>query len=203
MYSRERTDGDIGRITIGPGPSHYGRECSVSFDATQVSRALGIDDARINRIWAKIEKAFRELDEQAPLAVQRHEKAEAKRKRQEERENKARKKMQSEALATISPEEKARCVKLLRWVELDNLGEFERDSVYHLISPNEGDLRRGDDGRLYISAPVAENSFNQWPFDLTTGQWVLPIAPEDLFVGKFDLRGYGHRIERESDGDNE
>lgn len=195
-----RMDKDAGMFRIGTGPSNYsGGTLTLAFpDVDSVVNALAANDPRIEAICKRLRIEIDKLNDEAPKAVKRAKNKAAKEERRQKREEKARKLMQDAVMRDMLSEEKARVVRLLRLVELDEQGNFLSSSRWYLCGETEGNLRVGEDGHVYISAPTGSaDTWARFPFDVTAGQWVFLMDPDEFMVNEGDRQGFGYRVEQE------
>lgn len=173
------------RVQVAFGGKNSGRRVILELDnPDDVVKVM--TDPKMEALFDRMYGISQQIQEEAPKAARRAAQA----KKREEREEARRDKMQQKALRDMQPEEKARIVRLFPHVEINSDGNI--DGTYHLTNRREGDLRIGNDGHVYVSAPIG---FGHFPFDVTDGVWVLPVEPDDLGMSMEVQQGFGYRVD--------
>lgn len=190
-------DRDAGYVTIGTGPSNSnGGALRFDFpDINTVVDALGCGDQRIEAIRKRIYAEVERLNTEAPKAVKRAERRRAREERAVKRAEKQRIELQQAIIRDMEANEKARIVRLMRDVELDANGNFEKNATYELCNESDGNLRYADDGStdIIVSArmPGFKRRWQRFDFNVTRGQWVFSFEPDEIGIESMDLINSG------------
>lgn len=197
----DETDDDKTYATLsfgGGGSSGYSGR-SLSFCPDELVAALDANDPAINRIWARIERDFKRLDEQAPKAIKRQERRRKIERQQYEAEQARIAEERRTIIRELTPSEKVRIERLCPHVEWDNDGN-PTDMFW--VSENRANLRYAEDGKtVLLNARMPNfNSLRSFVFDVTHGQWVFPFEPDEIGINDTYIRdsGYGYKIKEVS-----
>lgn len=182
---------DMASITFSDG--HGNGRKALQFNPNAVAMALATDDKKIQAIWDRVEREFNKLDDEAWAAIERVERRKKKEHKQRERQRLRREKEQEEILRTMQPEEKARIVKVMRYVELDDEGNFE--DITWVTNINHGNIGIEEkSNHIFVHAPVGyEAQGPMFKFDVTKGIWEFPMDPWDLGITEEERLGFGYR----------